>query len=484
MTPVAQLTLRFPNPLVFAAAIAMAALLPTWLLWPVMEHNPFLFFLGGAALSAWYGGWRAGLLTTVMGALLAYGLLSLSTGHWLPSTADLSRLSLFVVLAGMLAWFSEHRRRAEQARRRSDERFARLFASASEGILIVDERGCITSANERAERMFGYERGELIGQSVEVLVPAPLRERHVKHRMTYAASPQVRSMSKEKNLRACRKDGTEFPVEISLSYVRDEQGLVVMAFVVDTTERKEAEATIRRHQERVQRMAFELAMAGQREARRIAVELHDRVGQDLALAQIKLARFRQELDRSVDGRALDEGIALVEEAIESTRSLTFDLCPPILYDLGLEAALSWLADQMHDRHGFTLHVETDVPEASIRGDRACLLFRILRELVMNAVKHAQTDHAWLRMCQQGQILQIEVVDTGVGFNSSQVLGQEVGHERFGLFSVHEQIEQLGGRMKIDAEVGRGTRVWIELPASDEPASKEGEPNDVDSSLAG
>ncbi len=275
-----------------------------------------------------------------------------------------------------------------------------------------------------------------------------------------------------RDLHACRKDGSTFSVEISLSYVRDEHGLKVMAFVVDITERKQAEATIQKYQQRLQDMAFDLALARQRESRRIAVELHDRLGQDLALAQIKLAGFRKELEAKPADTGLDEGINLVEQAIESTRTLTFELCPPILYDLGLDAAVASLADEMYEQRGFRIELEADDAAGVVRGEQACLLFRIVRELLMNASKYAKTHRAVVRLEQRDDRLEITVADEGVGFEPAKVIDREADHHGFGLFSIREQVERLKGEMRIDAAPGRGTRVQIDVPATTSPLISE------------
>lgn len=445
----------------------VAALGLTWLLWPVMAHNPFLLFFGVVVLSAWYGGLRAGGLALGLSVVLLYLLLSVQEGQWWPDGIELGRFGLFVLISLVVCGFSEGHHRAERARRRSDAQLAKLFAAASEAIVITDGDGNIANINNRAEQMFGYDPDELVGQKVEILLPATMREQHVVHRADYAAHPETRSMGSGRDLYAQHKNGTTFPVEVSLSYVRDEAGLTVMALVTDITHRKEAERTIRDHQQRLQDMAFELAMARQREARRIAVELHDRLGQDLALAQIKLAGFQQELDRGLDTQSLNEGIELVEQAIENTRTLTFELCPPLLYDLGLEAGISALADEMQVRRGLRVRTESDGAAASVRGERACLLYRIVRELLTNVAKHAGVDVVTVELGQSGDRLRIAVVDEGVGFDPNEVVRRDRECGGFGLFSIREQMERLGGALQMDATPGRGARVGIEVPMADD-----------------
>jgi hypothetical protein len=129
------------------------------------------------------------------------------------------------------------RRAAEESLRRSEATSRALLASVTESIVVTDAAGRIVLVNARTEAMFGYPQAELIGQPVEALIPAPLRERHVAHRGTYMAAPRIRSMGRGLDLAALKKDGTEFPVEVSLSYVETDEGVRAIAFVTDISER-------------------------------------------------------------------------------------------------------------------------------------------------------------------------------------------------------------------------------------------------------
>jgi PAS domain S-box-containing protein len=132
-------------------------------------------------------------------------------------------------------------RRSDEARRRVEARAQALLEAASEGIVIVDHTGRIASVNAKAEALFGYPRSELFGRSLEILLPDRLREIHAAHRDGYFADPRIRPMGRGLDLVGRRKDGSEFPVEISLSYIETEEGRQAMAFVTDTTQRRAIE---------------------------------------------------------------------------------------------------------------------------------------------------------------------------------------------------------------------------------------------------
>jgi hypothetical protein len=142
-----------------------------------------------------------------------------------------------VIGASIVARDITAQKQAEEARRRSEDTSAAFLESASEGIVVADAAGRIVLVNRRIEDMFGYTRAELVGRPIDLLVPTRLQRTHARHRTTYMAAPRVRSMGRGLDLAGRKKDGTEFPVEVSLSYVQTEEGTLAFAFVIDISER-------------------------------------------------------------------------------------------------------------------------------------------------------------------------------------------------------------------------------------------------------
>ncbi|MBA3531234.1 MAG: PAS domain S-box protein, partial [Ardenticatenales bacterium] len=149
---------------------------------------------------------------------------------------------------------SHLRAHVEAALRESEAKFQTLLETASVGIVLVDEQGYIVLVNGKAEEMFRYPREELIGQKVELLLPERYQPTHVSHRADYLNDPGVRSMGHGRDLMALRKDGSEFPVEVGLSYIRTSEGLLTMSFITEITERKAAEVSLRRYAQRLESM--------------------------------------------------------------------------------------------------------------------------------------------------------------------------------------------------------------------------------------
>ncbi|HEX2870536.1 MAG TPA: CheR family methyltransferase [Polyangiaceae bacterium] len=350
--------------------------------------------------------------------------------------------------------------RARQAAERAELLFG-VLTSATEGILIVDRDGQIRFANPAAGKLFGYQDQELNGLPVERLLPEALRDAHVPHRSQYLAKAVPRPMGRDRSLVGLRKDGTEVPIEVSLSPMAYQRGLAVVVFVTDITDRRDAERNIQAYQARLQRMRLDAALTEEHERRRIAVGLHDQVGQALALAQIKLSAACKELP---DARcaAVNDAVSLIEEAINAQRSLVFELSPPVLYDLGLGAALAWLAEDVEKRHGLKLEIVDDGADKPLDDSAKAIVFRAVRELVMNVLKHAQIPAATVSLRRNDQDIEVDVADGGAGFDPSFADGAKNG-AGFGLLSVREQVRGLGGTLRVESAPQRGALVTLSVP---------------------
>jgi signal transduction histidine kinase len=210
-------------------------------------------------------------------------------------------------------------------------------------------------------------------------------------------------------------------------------------------------------QSALEHMAFDRVMVEERERRRIATALHDGVGQYLALAKMALDPVRRRVDGE-HGEALTRCLGLVEAAIEEARSLTFDLSPPMLYELGLAPALSALGEKLAETTGFGVDVAADDGALDLDEVTAVIVFRSVRELLMNVVKHSGSASARVRLAREAGRLSVAIEDAGRGFDLAKVTSKR----RFGLMSVHEQIVRLGGAVDVTSGPG-GTRVVLDVP---------------------
>ncbi len=215
---------------------------------------------------------------------------------------------------------------------------------------------------------------------------------------------------------------------------------------------------------RLQALATELTLAEQRERKRLASELHDYLAQMIALGRIKVTQLRQKVPAEAPAaqQLVAEVDTLLEKAGEYTRSLMAKLNPPVLDELGLPSALTWLAKQM-PLHGLLVEVHLSQEQVPLPDDQAVLLFQSVRELLLNVAKHAGTDRATVSLSvDPEQRLSIVVQDSGRGFDPTAVEGKSE-NAHFGLFSVRERMQAMGGQLDVTSTPGQGTRVTMTLP---------------------
>ncbi|HEY1307843.1 MAG TPA: PAS domain S-box protein [Vicinamibacterales bacterium] len=383
------------------------------------------------------------------------------------------------------------RRRLEEIRQaRRDEARDRelrlLLETAAQGIMSVDAQGLIVTANHAVETMFGWEPGCLIGQSIERLVPVLLRDTHAQHRATYMAAPHPRPMGADLDLVGQRKDGTTFPIEVSLNHVVTPDGGHTLAFVTDITERQQAKASLQertneleRRTAQLSRMASDLTLAEQRAREQLSRTLHDGLQQLLVLASLNLdEQLKRERDRGTDSiESIARAKAHVDEAAAAARSLSVELFPPLLHSSGLPIALAWLANSTKTKYGLEVRLSADPLANSDRHDVRTLLFESVRELLFNVVKHARVEYVTVDLAlDPDDCLCITVTDQGVGFDPIKLADLErVGQTGWGLFSIRERVTLLGGRLEIESAPAHGTRFRLVVPRRD-PAAGTGRPS--------
>lgn len=236
---------------------------------------------------------------------------------------------------------------------------------------------------------------------------------------------------------------------------------------LEIEERRQIAEQLEAHQKRLSALASELALTEERERREIATELHDRIGQNLSISKIKLDELRQAVRAKNIVRMVDKVRKLIAQAIQDTRSLTFELSPPVLYMLGLEAALAWLVNETEQKHDLRIVFQDDNQPKPLDDVGRVILFQATRELLFNVVKHAQARNAQVSIRKdQNNAIRIDVEDDGVGFEKTKLASAESSWNGFGLFSIRERLKPLGGRIEIESEPGKGTRVAIILPPSE------------------
>ena len=326
--------------------------------------------------------------------------------------------------------------------------FRTVFDAAPDGILVVDEEGTIVSANPKAEELFGWPTDELLGKPVELLVPERVADVHHRHRERYMRAPETRPMGIGMELRALRKSGEEFPVEISLSPWDSGQGRRIIATVRDVT-----------HQKRLRDFGTGALRASEDERLRISRELHDDTAQRLATLLLRVRVLERDL---TDDRLLGLCVALradISECAEGVRRLARGLRPPELADAGLVAALQAHVRALVESTDRTLELEAEGVDRLLDEESKLVLYRIVQEAVSNAVRHSESDVVRVRVFHDGGSVVAEIRDEGRGF----IPGEASGGAGLGLMGMRERASMVGGQVRIESETGRGTTVRVELP---------------------
>ncbi|MBN2578815.1 MAG: MEDS domain-containing protein [Pirellulales bacterium] len=245
---------------------------------------------------------------------------------------------------------------------------------------------------------------------------------------------------------------------------------------------RQAEEALRRAGQ-LQILTSELTMSEQRQRRRLSQHLHDHLQQLLYAARLSVTALHRRVQEELQPTFHDLDL-LLGQCIDECRWLTVELSPAILYDAGLAAALEWLARQMLQNYGLTVEVQTDGEVESESEDVKVLLFSAVRELLLNVVKHARTKTARIELYEMpGRQIGIEVADDGIGIPGMNGHGAVLPGAGFGLFSIRERLELMGGRLEIQTTAGKGTRVKISFPSRQPPSTASNCPSPTPSPAA-
>lgn len=347
------------------------------------------------------------------------------------------------------------RQQAEQAQ------VHRIIEAAPDPTLLVGSDGIITFANKVAQSTFGYSLNGLMGQSVDNLVP--FESDHAWFRGKDANSLPVA---------AVHKDGSEFPVEVSLSPIRMDGQAVVIASILDITERKRAAELLQQSFSELRRLSDHQQNIKEKERKRIAQDIHDDLGQNLLALKMDVATLYM---RTRDAHPkLNQRVSLVLDNINATinsvKSIMNDLRPATL-ELGLRAGVEWQLKQFERMSGIACRLAAPEAEAEFELDehRTVAVFRILQESLSNVVRHAQATKVEVTLCRDECGFSMKVKDNGKGLE----LGDRRKVNSFGLVGIKERTHALGGKLTIESSTSNGTVLSIFIGREDRIESVEG-----------
>ena len=353
------------------------------------------------------------------------------------------------------------RKHAEESLRNTEERFRTIFENTIVGLYRTTPDGRILIANPALVEMMGCKSFEELAQinlekdGLDSSTPRSIFKKVIEKEGRVIGLESV----------WLRPDGTKLFVSESAFAVKNGKGKIIYyeGTAHDITKRKEAEAKLMLYQQQLRSLASELSLAEERLRRRIAAELHDHIAQNLAISKIKLESLTDNAEPGLV-KSLNEVNGLISQTIEATRSLTFEISPPVLYELGFEAAVNWLAKQTRKRFGLEVEFADDGKPKPLNTDIRVLLFQAVRELLVNVVKHARAKKAKVFICRIQKNIQITVEDNGVGFDVEAISAvKDPAKGGFGLFNIRERLDQIGGSVIINARAGKGTQITLTAP---------------------
>lgn len=214
-----------------------------------------------------------------------------------------------------------------------------------------------------------------------------------------------------------------------------------------------------RYETELNRLACTLAAVKEDERHKIAEQLHDEFGQELLLAKLKLGQLSDALPQQ-HRLCVNEIIGIISNAIRHTRTVIHELYPQWLYELGLKAALQSLAEEFQLKHGLICATSLDEAPNPLKEQIQQVLFRAVRELLLNVTKHAEATRAEIFLRSKPNLVVIEVCDNGRGFNYPKTASTSLIQGRFGLFSVRAELASISGSLRIISHAGKGTRAII------------------------
>ncbi len=234
---------------------------------------------------------------------------------------------------------------------------------------------------------------------------------------------------------------------------------------------KQLNDEIEGYKRKLQSLSQQVLEEEQQGRKQIATDLHDRIGHNLALIKIKLGMCANQVPTDVAQGPLKAIRELIDQTIADTRTLTFELSPPILYEIGLQSALEWLVQQMEQTHQLKVQVVSHGGEGNLSENQRFVLFRATRELLFNVVKHARADKAMVIIRSDNGEFSLDVEDNGVGFHEADGDADSFESKAFGLFGIRERIGYLGGRLMITNRETGGARVSMHIPVDREENSR-------------
>ena len=262
-----------------------------------------------------------------------------------------------------------------------------------------------------------------------------------------------------------KKDGTIFNASISATLAKDESGKIIHydGIIEDVTMEKKAREEILAYQLNLKSLTNELLVTEEDAKRRLAITLHDKLLQSLVLANFKSIELNKKIEKSAHKKLISEISGFIEDAIKESRNITYELSPPVLYEMGLIPAISWKLEEIEKNNKIKTSLTDQSKSYKFDEKEKIILYRTISELLQNALKHSKAKEVKVSFKLLTNNYKITVSDIGIGFDIETIREKAVSQKKFGLFSIMERIRFIGGEVLINAVPNKGTEVVINLP---------------------
>ncbi len=345
-------------------------------------------------------------------------------------------------------------------RKYAEEKYRVLVEQAQDGIVIVRD-GNIMFINPYLAKLQGYTQEEIIGTPfTEYICPDEIKKvtEIYQLRMSGKPVPQVYESA------LINKNGARIDVEFNAAVIVYEGYPADLVLVRDITERKRTEQELLQYQSRLQSLGAQLTLAEEKERRRIATDLHDQIGQLLASSRFQLAAMINKIDDSELAGKLENVSGNLRQAVDDTRNIISELSSPLLNELGFESAVSeWLEENVQNRFEIKTSFTSNTKHMEIDEDIGIMLYRSVRELLTNVIKHARATKVDVTLKAKEQMLKLTISDNGIGFKYDPQRVSFKGTGGLGLFSIRERMSDLGGTMTVKSIRSKGTEVTLITP---------------------
>lgn len=341
------------------------------------------------------------------------------------------------------------RKNADQALRKSEEKFRQLVLNLNEGIWVADKNANTSFVNPRMAQVLGYSEEEMMGRHLFAFMDADGVEECKKY-----LDRRLQGIKENHDFKFIRKDGSYMYAHLEAAPVYDDSGSYngLIAGVMDITERKQYEVEIKR-------LTQELLMSQEKERQRVARDLHDGVGQTIIAAKLFFNAYRNDPEKYIE--QFNMGLQFIDKASQDLREVCSDLYPSILKDLGLEATIRWYAKNYLQLNGFISNLELTLSK-KLPYNVEVHLYRIIQEIFSNIVKYSKADSVTVELFQNSsdKNIMLVVTDNGIGFTADKFGGKIKGS---GLINIRHRTEIMGGDLVVKSVKNNGTKIIVRIP---------------------